>query len=769
MVSDPSANSVWQYYLRARGREHFFGRQAPLGRIVEIARDCAAGANRTAGVDGPTGCGKSELIRQAALRMGPRSQEAVPIYLDLGGIGRQDNPQMVWDLVATETIRQCLAHLGRIELDDRRWLNSDPRTVSELCLQGGLEGVVAFPGLQPRRLAESWAYLLRECRREGLPASFVLIDGTADWSDSTRNRLLKDLMDGAGAAGVSIVAEVSPAVTAALGEQSMEIIRLAPLTLEEATGLVRSAASPGRWEMPVEQYSSTLERLGPWPGWIHDWAAILYASEAGQKPKRMAENAYVRFIEQSAWTLRLRRDFENKIAPSLREGALRLVRRAAQAVLPLSTEEASTWLGGNASTLEALAELHLIRRAGTHWQGPAWSVLADWAAFQLDATAGSGEAALNLLMRLLESPRKTGRGERPLGSREIERLLSRFDSQRVPEVLFQYPDYHEALGRLDESQRREAVMNATHTMRLPEVVGVARRQVQGDQLSHLQRIEFLYARGYRDGKYQRSHEITWIVADLTRIRSLTSPEVQEILGALRQLEKQLGTGQWVPWLIINDGASAEAIESLKKEKLYCSNAEQVVLIDQMLNALPEQPGRSENSELSVAPRQPVIELKPEEPEPMAESSNLRLPARADSEIIAALMAEKVAIRADFGASAAGQVKTAVLEGVLNAIEHSPNPEKMIDLEFRVTREALEILIENEGRGFDPQSVPEPDARAKLSAANKRGWGIMLMKKFMDEVGYEPCERGTRLRLIKRRARTDRSSTTQQAERGKAGL
>ena len=65
----------------------------------------------------------------------------------------------------------------------------------------------------------------------------------------------------------------------------------------------------------------------------------------------------------------------------------------------------------------------------------------------------------------------------------------------------------------------------------------------------------------------------------------------------------------------------------------------------------------------------------------AEVSALSLPARDGSELIAALTADKIAIRSGFSAAEAGQIKTAVLEGVLNAIEHSPNQEKLVYIEF----------------------------------------------------------------------------------------
>jgi serine/threonine-protein kinase RsbW len=218
------------------------------------------------------------------------------------------------------------------------------------------------------------------------------------------------------------------------------------------------------------------------------------------------------------------------------------------------------------------------------------------------------------------------------------------------------------------------------------------------------------------------------------------------------LQSRLGVGRYVLWLLVGDSVSVDAWELLRARGLLCTTVMQLRMLDEILR----EGGRSEGSAApqseseAAPPRRTVIAVAPAADAPAGETSALRLPARDDSEYIAALMAEKIAYQAGFDPAQAGKIKTSVLEGALNAIEHSPNREKMIEIRFRVTREALEIRIENEGAGFDPLAVPDPDPLAKLTAGNKRGWGLKLMKRFMDEVDYEPCPGGTRLRLVKRR-------------------
>ena len=60
--------------------------------------------------------------------------------------------------------------------------------------------------------------------------------------------------------------------------------------------------------------------------------------------------------------------------------------------------------------------------------------------------------------------------------------------------------------------------------------------------------------------------------------------------------------------------------------------------------------------------------------------------------------------------------------------------------------AASFIIRDEGPGFDPSKLPDPtDAR---NLGKPSGRGLLLIRTFMDEVGYNPS--GNEIRLIKRR-------------------
>ncbi|NLH09877.1 MAG: ATP-binding protein [Holophagae bacterium] len=96
------------------------------------------------------------------------------------------------------------------------------------------------------------------------------------------------------------------------------------------------------------------------------------------------------------------------------------------------------------------------------------------------------------------------------------------------------------------------------------------------------------------------------------------------------------------------------------------------------------------------------------------------------------------------------VGMAVREALANAIKHGNklSAEKRVLVEVRLDPgEALEIVVEDEGDGFDPEGVADPTAPANLMRSSGRG--VFYMRQFMDEVHFSPAERGgTRLRLRK---------------------
>jgi serine/threonine-protein kinase RsbW len=96
------------------------------------------------------------------------------------------------------------------------------------------------------------------------------------------------------------------------------------------------------------------------------------------------------------------------------------------------------------------------------------------------------------------------------------------------------------------------------------------------------------------------------------------------------------------------------------------------------------------------------------------------------------------------------VGMALREAMANAIKHGNklNPEKRVHLRFELNgRHALLLIVEDEGDGFDPDSLADPTDAENLLRSSGRG--IYYMRHFMDEVRFCAGDRGgTRIELIK---------------------
>jgi serine/threonine-protein kinase RsbW len=120
-----------------------------------------------------------------------------------------------------------------------------------------------------------------------------------------------------------------------------------------------------------------------------------------------------------------------------------------------------------------------------------------------------------------------------------------------------------------------------------------------------------------------------------------------------------------------------------------------------------------------------------------------------SEVEAA--AEKLAEQAGIEEEERFRVTMAVREAAVNAVLHGNeyDPTKKITVSLENTGSALIFTIADQGRGLDPESLPDPLAPENLLRGTGRG--IFLIRSFMDEVHFRQLHPGTELTLIKKLA------------------
>ena len=88
------------------------------------------------------------------------------------------------------------------------------------------------------------------------------------------------------------------------------------------------------------------------------------------------------------------------------------------------------------------------------------------------------------------------------------------------------------------------------------------------------------------------------------------------------------------------------------------------------------------------------------------------------------------------------IMLALSEAVTNAIRHGSAESKShsVDIEVVVTESTVNLSVRDQGKGFAPDTLPDPTAEANLHVPNGRG--VYLIKTLADDVQFDFSEDGT---------------------------
>lgn len=138
---------------------------------------------------------------------------------------------------------------------------------------------------------------------------------------------------------------------------------------------------------------------------------------------------------------------------------------------------------------------------------------------------------------------------------------------------------------------------------------------------------------------------------------------------------------------------------------------------------------------------------------MITSNNHRLTIPASTEYLSDVrdFVADFAAGAGFSDAAIEEVRLAVDEACTNVIKHAYqyDSEQKLDITVGKNKSEMWVSVTDEGISFDPKKYTEPDLAKRIKQKRPGGFGIYLIKKFMDKVEYKHLGSVNELRMSKK--------------------
>ena len=333
-----------------------------------------------------------------------------------------------------------------------------------------------------------------------------------------------------------------------------------------------------------------------------------------------------------------------------------------------------------------------------------------------------------LAAALKRAPHTMARHYKQIAGVSLRELISRFNTQRVPAVLFDNGVFSRKYKGLEADRLAAELDSEPEMFKLPQTVHLATCVAFNNDMRQITEDEHCFvAHTFEDASYSDAHEVIWLVADIEAKLEVNTDLVRAWCERFEDLAGRLNFRRFQIWLIASEGFTETANEYLSGQKVLGSSRQQLDLLANRVGETPRSPvqyGSAPNEFLMVVP--------------MGE----------DNELIAANTAEQIAKRLTFRPEAINQIKTAVVEACINAFEHSFSPDRKIYQRFRVESDRLVVTISS--RGVVPTNLNGASGRPDTTEAaeERRGWGLKLIRTLMDEVEFEKVDDGTSLRMTK---------------------
>jgi serine/threonine-protein kinase RsbW len=310
---------------------------------------------------------------------------------------------------------------------------------------------------------------------------------------------------------------------------------------------------------------------------------------------------------------------------------------------------------------------------------------------------------------------------------KLRELLSQFNFQLVPRILFHFDQFRESYSGASPEEIVAGLDAETDLIRLPQIFHVASCTAYNRQMVQLaDEQSCAVGHAFEGAIYTDANQLVWLAAQIDSKLEVQKDLTELWYERLQILGRSCDFGRLQILLVAAEGFSEEASAFLRQHHAFGVSRTQMELLWHRLSTETGKPPAEENEFVAV------------------------LPMGNDNELLAADMVEKIARRSNFQPEAINQIKTAIVEACINACEHSHSPDRKIYQRFRIESDKLVVTISSRGvipgkRTIDQASEPPGEIE---SLGGRRGWGLKLIRSLMDEVEFERVDDGTSLRMTK---------------------
>ncbi len=104
--------------------------------------------------------------------------------------------------------------------------------------------------------------------------------------------------------------------------------------------------------------------------------------------------------------------------------------------------------------------------------------------------------------------------------------------------------------------------------------------------------------------------------------------------------------------------------------------------------------------------------------------------------------DKIKLKIPIGNDKLHNIIVATTEAVINAIQHGNkfDQSKKVKLRVSASSENIQVIVQDEGTGFDPSTIEDP--RSPENLLKERGRGIFLIRQLSDSVNITTSTKGT---------------------------